>query len=594
MAGRNVDATIDLSVVWATGQWGVAGERWKARWQREWPEAELIVVDTGDLGTTQLGPGVQVLQAHRGFTSMALNVGLNAATGARVIFQETPRAPPPGFAAAFRKLPVRADTTIIGPGAPPDGEVQTALDVLMLHLISPDALQHAPNRWANVPGTFWACFPTARLRAEGGLEAAEACFELAIQDACLRLGRLRSPHLAQGLPWSVNRITPNELAEGVRGLTAARIRRLGRHPDSRLEPGWSLATVPALESALARDAQGEDREKIILDTGAVDVRPMARAREWAPVARDLLRRLLVALKQQQQRWLLEGLLEGLVSCEADGIPDLLARHPLRIGGGQTVVLPVEREDGAGLIHAITNYFRCTIGAPSTLAVVAGPTTSSRLRRSLGREWHSLELMAALAGAELVMHPTSLTAARAIRILANASGWVPVERLQGEAWSLHAKALGTPSLRPESRPPWPLDIARPVRLLAWPDWNNPSALAAFVDEVILPLAGRSEVALCLRFDPQLDGDLRAAQQRLDEEVSGKLTEDANLEVLILNEPMPGDIPARLGLSVHAWVGPLRVPEFVASVGAPVSSHPHEVLAVWDSLSGDTPFDGPSAY
>jgi hypothetical protein len=389
------------------------------------------------------------------------------------------------------------------------------------------------------------------------------------------------------------RQTTQEIADSIRALTAARVRRLARRPDTALEPGWSLASRTAVQAALTRDARGENRQRILEQLGSLDMRPMAEMPEWAPVARDQLRRMLVGLRQQKQRWLLEGLYEGLESVQARGVPELLARHPIQVGSGQTILLPVERDDVNGLQTAICSFFRAGFSTRGTLAVVAGPATSSRLLRGLGPEWQSLELMAALGGSKLVMHPSSLTAPRAIRMLAPCSGWVPVERLQGEAWTLHARVTNTRPLRPPTRTPWPLDISRPVRLLAWPDWNSPDALRTFVQDVIQPLAYNRDVAMCLRVESKDDSAYREARGQITALMAELLPTDHRVEVLLLPEKLDQETTRRLGLSVHAWIGDSPDPAFVETVGAPVYGHPEEVLSVWEEIAqGSTLWDEPT--
>ena len=586
MAGPDPDdsPTAPFAVVLVRERWDAPARTWAREWRRQSELVELVVVDLSGSGelAAQVPDDVRVVQGHRGTAPMALNVGLETVEAPRVLLQAHPRLPPDDFVAAISAVRAPADALLIGPGAPPAGVAQTALDILMLHLVPADAVHQAPTRWSTVPGAFWVLFPTRQLQAQGGLEAAESHFELAVQDACLQLSRRRSPVQLPHIGWSVRRRTMKELAEGIRELTAARIRRLARRPDTALEPGWSLATRTALHAALQRDTRGSDRQRILEQLGSLDMRPMARLAEWAGVARDQLRRMLVGLRQQQQRWVLEGLLRGLEDTDSEGIPSLLGRHPIRIGRGSTVVLPVERDDPRGLRQAVAGFFRAGFPTRCTLAVVAGPSTSGRLRQSLGREWHSLQLMAALGGSELVLHPSSLTAPRAIRMLAPASAWVPVERLQGEAWALHARVTGTRPLRPVDLAPWPLDVGRPVRLLAWPSWSSEAALRRFVRDAMLPLVGRSDVTLCLRFDVDRDGSLAEAETLLNAIVADQLPEDANIEVLVLSEAMPGDTPQRLGLSIHAWIGDSPDPTFVSAVAAPVYSRPDDVLAVWDQL------------
>jgi hypothetical protein len=586
MAGAEIHEAREapFAVVLVAERWDGAARTWVREWRRQSDTIELVVVDmsaAGDL-SEQVTDSVRVLEGHRGTLSMALNVGLETVQAPRVLFQIEPRLPPDHLIEQVQAVRAPSDAVLIGPGAPPAGIAQSSLDMLMLHLVPPDAVHQAPSRWATVPGTLWVLFPADVLRAAGGLEAAEPNFELALQDACLRLSRRQNPVRLDRIPWSVRRRTVRELADSIRALTAARIERLARRPDASLEPGWTFATRTALQAALDRDTRGDDRQRVLEQLGSLDLRPFARMPEWAPIARDQLRRMLVGLRQQQQRWVLEGLMLGLERTNTDGIPALLGRHPIRIGRGSTVLLPVERDDTRGLRQAIAGFYRAGFATQCTLAVVAGPSTSGRLRRNLGREWYALQLMAALAGSELVLHASSLTAPRALRMLAPSTAWVPVDRLQGEAWSMHARVSGTRPLHPLQLAPWPLDVSRPVRLLAWPEWQNEDALRRFVQNILAPLVGRPEVTMCLRFDADRDGNLSEGNQRLDTIAAELLPEGADIELLILSESMHGDIPQRLGLSVHAWVGDSPDAAFVEAVGAPVFTRPDDVLAVWENL------------
>ena len=308
MAGRERGGakTAPLAVVLTADRWDGALRAWVRAWRRECADVALVIVDRSPGGEIlEAAPElVQVVQGHRGTCAMALNVGLEVVEATRVLFLDSPRIPPAGFVDAIEAQGRHRDCTFIGPGAPPAGVARTALDILMLHLVPADAVAQAPSRWSAVPGAFWAVFGVGALRASGGLDAAESHFELAIQEACVRLARRRAPVLMSTLPWSVERRTVEELAEGVRELTAARIVRLSRRPDTALEAGWSLATRSALETALARDPMGTDRQRILEQIGGIDLRPMARMREWAPLARDQLRHMLVATARTLWRsWL---------------------------------------------------------------------------------------------------------------------------------------------------------------------------------------------------------------------------------------------------------------------------------------------------
>ena len=75
---------------------------------------------------------------------------------------------------------------------PPAGIAESALDILMLHLVPPDAVHQAPSRWATVPGSLWVLFPTRILQHLGGLEAELERLDLDVEVVLAALESLRS------------------------------------------------------------------------------------------------------------------------------------------------------------------------------------------------------------------------------------------------------------------------------------------------------------------------------------------------------------------------------------------------------------------
>jgi hypothetical protein len=104
--------------------------------------------------------------------------------------------------------------------------------------------------------------------------------------------------------------------------------------------------------------------------------------------------------------------------------------------------------------------------------------------------------------------------------------------------------------PEVEEPFQLATAAPVRLLAWPDYAAPGELASMMRRFGARVADNPEVCLCLRHDPQVDGDPAAAVealQRAHDEIVGA---DSSLEVLLIDDPMERDDWVRLGAATHA--------------------------------------------
>jgi hypothetical protein len=576
-APRGADPRPALTAALLVDRWGPEHQAWAAAWRRA-GDAQLLVIDRSAEGLADLPGGLEPISAPAARAGAAAQLALRRARGAWLLVQEHPAAPPTGLPAA----PVEPAPLLLGSTDPPSGEARSALDALMLHLLPVDALARAPAVWPAVPEGIVALLPTGPLLSLGGFDADEPHLGLAVQLACLALAARDVPvQLDPQLRGPVPRRSLPALAAAVRGAAAARVSRLARDPDTPLEPGWSLATRAAVRELLERP--GAPREAAAAAVAAVDVRPLAALPEWVPVARDLLRRLLLELKALAQRWPLEGIELGLQAAGVDSIPELLARHPIRVGRRPSVLIPVERPDP----NALRRCLRALLGpggppAPQ-LAVVSGPATGVTLRDALSRDWAALRLMAALRGGELFLHPMPLSAARAARLLKGAVAWVPDPRLQGEAWAHHAASVGAVAL---PAPPGPAAGAprtdapgpdgRPLRLLAFaPSVADGPALRAFVDEVLGPLSQSGALSVgCIaeRGDPP--GALAAALRPV-------LRAGLPLEVRAL-EPTLDELPA-LGLAHHALVGPAsdtRAP----ALGLPQAPAAAALLDLWVQLNG----------
>ena len=99
-------------------------------------------------------------------------------------------------------------------------------------------------------------------------------------------------------------------------------------------------------------------------------------------------------------------------------------------------------------------------------------------------------------------------------------------------------------------PWPLKTDLPRRVLAWPRYGEEGDLERLLEAYAEALADDPERCLCLRHDPQRDGDLEQAVARLGAAYERALGEGRDLEVLLVDGPIPAvDLP-RLGAAVDA--------------------------------------------
>ena len=104
--------------------------------------------------------------------------------------------------------------------------------------------------------------------------------------------------------------------------------------------------------------------------------------------------------------------------------------------------------------------------------------------------------------------------------------------------------------PDDGGPFQLATAASVRLLAWPDYAQPGELASMMRRFGARLADNPDVCLCLRHDPQIDGDPAAAVEALQSAHDEIVGADSSLEVLLIDDPMERDDWARLGAATHA--------------------------------------------
>ena len=103
-------------------------------------------------------------------------------------------------------------------------------------------------------------------------------------------------------------------------------------------------------------------------------------------------------------------------------------------------------------------------------------------------------------------------------------------------------------------PWPIASRAPRRVLAWPTWSA-EALEIFLRTQVASLLGPAAPALCLRHDLERDGELDDALGALEQAYARAFPEAPELEVVLVQEPIPREELPRVGLAVDAALAPL---------------------------------------
>ena len=526
-------------------------------------------------------PSLHTILAPGRSEAAGLSRAIEVCHADHVILRADLGAPPADLAAVLRRLPLGRRGLLLGRALPPAGIAQSAIDVLMLHLLPHDAAADAPLRWPAVPGAVPVALPAELLRRAEAFDPAEPDAELAIQAAALRLSELGCPiEREPAFSWSVPRRSAPALAAAVRAHAAARVQRLDRDPEGPLEGGWALASRPGLARALEADPLGQAAEQLVEQLGQADPSAMMHlGPDWERLARELLRRLVGLMPRAASRWALQGIEAGLSACGAESVPLLLARAPISPAGRDAALLPVDRPRvdlvEAALCRALP---RCGPEGALIIAMSAEALHELQLRHPLRlRSW---QLLAALRAVELSIVPLNGAPTAIVRLVAGALVVLQSPSLQGESWGLVCRALGSDTDALGMLSPLDVQSARPVRLLAAPPWAEPLALELFLAEVLGPLLRQADVSINLLHDADRDGSaadargaLRAALQALAP-VDGVQVEAQVLSLRFLPEAL-----SRLGGQSHALVGP--APEaLAAALGAPLSPV-ESALARWET-------------
>lgn len=160
--------------------------------------------------------------------------------------------------------------------------------------------------------------------------------------------------------------------------------------------------------------------------------------------------------------------------------------------------------------------------------------------------------------------------------------------------LRALASAEPATRATGLP-WPLATQRPRRLLAWPKWESAQDLQALLTSIReVRLLDDPELCLCLRLDPERDPPPDQALAALQSAAATTLPEHADIQVLVVDDPMPEEAWSSLGAAVQAGIAigsgkaDRRKQRFFRSLGRPVLRNGAELA----SFLGDWLHSGPS--
>jgi hypothetical protein len=179
-----------------------------------------------------------------------------------------------------------------------------------------------------------------------------------------------------------------------------------------------------------------------------------------------------------------------------------------------------------------------------------------------------------------------------RLFAAVQAWLPVggahiDRQQQMVAALGLAVEDLPGVEAEraedgSGAPWPLSTNHPFRLLCWPSWGDEAALDAAL-AALAPVLGDARVSVVLVVDPEEDGPSGPAAEILGRRFAAIHGEDADLDVLLLDDPLTPEDAPRLGRAVDAVLAPAGFTEpgrsvvLAAALGVPLLEGEEEVAA-----------------
>ena len=112
-------------------------------------------------------------------------------------------------------------------------------------------------------------------------------------------------------------------------------------------------------------------------------------------------------------------------------------------------------------------------------------------------------------------------------------------------------------------PWPLGTSAMLRILAWPDYTE----AWQIDKVLQAssrLFGHDDACLCLRYDETIDPPLSQVTENINIQLQNRpevQTESKDINILIIDDPIPQSDWYRVGLTAFCAVGFLDAPKSI---------------------------------
>ncbi|MBN2340220.1 MAG: hypothetical protein JXX29_23085 [Deltaproteobacteria bacterium] len=100
-------------------------------------------------------------------------------------------------------------------------------------------------------------------------------------------------------------------------------------------------------------------------------------------------------------------------------------------------------------------------------------------------------------------------------------------------------------------PWPLGTDAMFRILAWPDYDNPSQLQKVL-QASSRLFDNPDGCLILRYDKSLDGSIENVVQRVNTALARR-GDQGELNILIVDDDIPESQWYRVGLTAFCAVG-----------------------------------------
>ncbi|MEM7309788.1 MAG: glycosyltransferase family 2 protein [Planctomycetota bacterium] len=225
----------------------------------------------------------------------------------------------------------------------------------------------------------------------------------------------------------------------------------------------------------------------------------------ATIARELEDCLDQLYRRVNRVWWNRGLMDGMELHGLTTLADTLARWEpelpeLSRTARNAVLVRAEGSQWLALADAWMAREGSERGDADGAALVVLADTAEPAQRALAsavrrarRLGHSAPVAVAVPGDERALD----------ELFASARAWIPGGGPSDEADRRRAMAAGADelALRAElpSLPMWPLATEAALRLLAWPSWDTPGALAALA-QAVAPLAARGDVCLVLRHAP----------------------------------------------------------------------------------------------